>query len=369
MSLQSDDLLTGPRGRRLCLAFALQGWDPRRGPLDGLREAVFFASFALDPGRGTSARVLFGAGADQPPPQPSPKDVGRILEDVPLAETNERTLLFSLTAAVDNARYWQEPDGEDILATTPEVRAALVRVAEAITASSSAAWWADSMDEGEQWEVTFTETAGTGTTRATKTALETLEAWPALQIEEELAASRDRPINPEANWSGTWWSKPPTGLPRTTRALEGRGPVALWLVEDGLGWKAATAERIHLPVDARVYEIDGPAAWAELCRRYPMEVTASRRHDWYRTTGRNSRWVIPDWAQVQHDHDAVHLTVGGYLTTAGRAIPVDDDLATVLAGWDPDQTYWLRDLAHDTSTRQTWTYDRDREIWQLGTSR
>jgi len=42
----------------------------------------------------------------------------------------------------------------------------------------------------------------------------------------------------------------------------------------------------------------------------------SRRHDWWRVTGSAGAWMIPDWVAVAADYDAVHLTVGGYLTTA-----------------------------------------------------
>jgi hypothetical protein len=68
------------------------------------------------------------------------------------------------------------------------------------------------------------------------------------------------------------------------------------------------------------------------------------------------------------DGEEVHLTLSGYLTTAGLAIPVAAGLATALAAWDPDQTYWLRDLNRERSTRQTWQYDRDHENWELAAS-
>lgn len=45
-------------------------------------------------------------------------------------------------------------------------------------------------------------------------------------------------------------------------------------------------------------------------------MTALKRHDWYRTTGRDGSWVIPDWSQVAHDYDGVHLSIAGYLTAA-----------------------------------------------------
>lgn len=134
-----------------------------------------------------------------------------------------------------------------------------------------------------------------------------------------------------------------------------------------MGWDQATVRQIHVPPDARVCEIDSPESWADLCRRFPLDVTASRRHDWYRTTARNGRWVIPDWAQVARNFDAVHLTVAGYLSTAGLPVPVEHDLMTVLAGWNPDQTFWLTDVPHESAHR-AWRYDQD-EGWTLSAAR
>jgi hypothetical protein len=59
--------------------------------------------------------------------------------------------------------------------------------------------------------------------------------------------------------------------------------------------------------------------------------------------------VVPDWAAVAERYDAVHLTYAGYLSSAGLAIPVedpaDDSARSLIAGWNPDATYWLTDLA------------------------
>ncbi|WP_246142429.1 hypothetical protein [Lacisediminihabitans profunda] len=243
------------------------------------------------------------------------------------------------------ARYWQEPDGEDVLATAPEVRGPLARVSSLLADSPHSAWWSTPLALGTQWVVDF---AGIPVAEAVTT--ETLQRWRAAQVEEEVAAERDRPVDPRAAWSGSWWSRPPTGLTRSTRALDGRGPAGLWLVEDSMGWDQATARQIIVPRGARVFEIDSPHAWADLCRRFPLDVTASRRHDWYRATSRVGRWVIPDWLEVARKFDAVHLTVAGYLSTAGLAVPVADDLMTVLAGWDPDQTFWLAEVAQNEAT-------------------
>lgn len=104
-----------------------------------------------------------------------------------------------------------------------------------------------------------------------------------------------------------------------------------------MGWKRIAVRQVDAPAGARIYEIDGAQAWAELCRRFPLEVTTDKRHDWCRTTGRSGRWVIPNWQLVAESYTGVHLTVMGYLAAAGTAIGVDDETASVIAGWRPTQ--------------------------------
>ncbi len=352
-------LLVGPRGQRVCLEYALS---LSAGPeSDLLRTAVSSAAHELDPDRGT-ARVFLGSGSASTP-RHTPQDVARLLADLPTPQPDQRALLLLLAATVDSARYWQPPEGEDFLAAAPELQAPIARFALSLAQAPHAAWWDSPLDTTAQWDVEFIETppgqANTGRSN------ETLDDWSAAQLGEEARAARDRPADPEANWSGTWWSTPPPFLTRTTRALDGLGPVGLWLVEDSLGWDEAQARRMEFPTGARVYEIESPQALADLCGRYPLEVTASRRHDWYRTTGRTGNWVIPDWSRVAADYDAVHLCVSGYLMTAGRAIPVGNDQATVLAGWAPDQTYWLSPVEKRDSSDQSWTRD-ETENWMVG---
>jgi hypothetical protein len=63
----------------------------------------------------------------------------------------------------------------------------------------------------------------------------------------------------------------------------------------------------------------------------------------------------------------VHLTIGGYLTAAGRALAVSGSAATMLAGWDPDKTYWLADVLQVAGTPVRWL-ERDSEFpgWAQG---
>ncbi|WP_454858475.1 hypothetical protein [Promicromonospora soli] len=86
-------------------------------------------------------------------------------------------------------------------------------------------------------------------------------------------------------------------------------------------------------------------------------MTAQKRHDWYRTTGRVERWVIPDWSILALEYDAVHLTAAAYLAAAGTAIPVDRGTCSVIAGWNPDETYWLTGVARPEEDGAEWVLD------------
>ena len=353
--LDPVDLLAGPRGRRLCLELAQRADDD-------VARRVFYAAHDLDPGAGTSRVVMFGPGAAGRP-QASPQDVADEISRAALPTLNDLTLMQALDVAVATARYWQEPDGEDVLAATPTVRAALEHVARGVVAAPAARWWTTALDTTAQCRVSWAED-GRPPRPPDPDPAAALAAWRAEAVTEEETAARERPTDPAAPWSGVWWSTPPSVIPRTSRDLGSLGPVGLMLVEDSLGWERALVTAVDVPASARVLEIDGPDVWAQLCRRHPLPVASSRRHDWYRATGRGDvTWVQPDWAGVADEVDAVHLTVAGYLTTAGRAIPIGQAAASVLAGWDPDATYWLTDRPTAVGPPRGWSLDRSAGMW------
>lgn len=361
-----DTLLSGPRGRRLCLELAaIYAQQASGGGGSDYGPAAFFAAHIMDPDRGNS-RVLFGPGAANPP-QPTAGEVAALLDAVALPELVEENLLPALGAMVNTARYWQEPDGEDVLAASAPMRRALRRIAAHLLDSPLTRWWTSPMDRTGQWTVDFTDdpprppAADSG--KAPRTAADILAHWRWSLVDEEHRATLERPSDPSANFSGTWWSRPPQELPRSTRELPGQGPWGLHLVEDAFNWEEATVAGLPVPGGARILELDSPGVWASLCREYPLEVTASKRHDWYRTTGGDREWVMPDFFRLKDRYDGVHLTMGGYLATAGRLIPIDEHRASVIAGWDPDATFWLRDMDTAAEPFQTWAMVRDYPPW------
>ncbi len=95
---------------------------------------------------------------------------------------------------------------------------------------------------------------------------------------------------------------------------------------------------------ARVLEITGPAAWQALVARFPRDVTGTHDGEWRYWGGVPGPWRLPDWELVMEHYDGVHVTVGGFVDSCGLALPVGDGY-TMLAGWIPGATLWLRDMA------------------------
>jgi hypothetical protein len=277
------------------------------------------------------------------------------------------SLIEPMDETVTSAMYWQPPHDEDIVLDDPEVIAALRPIADALTDAPATAWWHTSLDLS-LLRYTSRTTDEPPTPPSLTGAHGELTRWRAKAVEDEARWAANAPVDPAANVSGAWWSTPVfTSLPTTTRALPGLGSIQLAWEEDSSGQPHGSIWSLEPTTAPAVWEIDGPPAWTRLVERYPLDVTYSRRHDWYRTTGRDGRWLIPDWAAVAADYDAVHVSVAGYLTTATRALVLNDaTAATVLAGWSPDQTWWLTDTLKLPSPHpQQWTVDADSGRWHV----
>ena len=341
-----EALLGGRRGRRLLLEFALQSEEVRLGreaelPLYG---GLFHASWRVEEARG-DAVVLFGPGAEESRNTiVAEADIAGLLAAVELLPVSEAMLRRALARSVGTARYWQEPDGHDVIAASAPVRNQLARVARHVAASGLADRWGRPVAPGEQWRVEWeAEDAPDWWKPSGKPAFTVLAAWRKATEHEERRAGIERPADPAANYGGEWWSMPPARLLHSTGTFEDGSPVGLWCVEDGFGWERANARRVGVPASVRIFEITEASDWAQLCRAYPLEVTAQKRHDWYRTTGRVGAWVMPDFSQLARDFDGVHLTVAAYLGLAGEVVEVGAERASMIAGWNPDEAHWFSD--------------------------
>ena len=265
-----------------------------------------------------------------------------------LASCRDRQVLLSAFAS---AMFLGPAD----VAAAPHLSTAagrLLPVARALAAAPAAQWWWHLPDLSHQRWLG----AGARQLRRGAALAAALRAQAAADEEEERQTARDLPWPPEqgTQYSGTWWSPPFPSVVFTST-----GPIGpLPTVEIGC---ATDADEDHFEVwdvgispQARIWNITGPDDWARLTARYPRDVTASRRHDWYHATGRAGTWLLPDWPRAARDWDGVHLGITGYITATGFAIPAAG-AATVLTGWEPDQTLWLNDVFTRTDRVGTWT--------------
>ena len=326
-------LLAGPYGRELCSAIAK----------DAAPGDVWV--------RATDAEFLAALHAVRP-------------EQV--AALDEHWFLAELVSVVNAAVYWQEPDDDRERLARPEVVAALRPIADAVAAHPATAWWGESLDRSAQAHVRYW-------LRQWEAPLDPVDARPALRDwrEQHLEAERRRAGNVDWRFTGgQWWSDPAfSGAAWTTPSRPGIGPLRLYCTEDSMGWDRARAHPVRVDERARVFEVAGPHDWARLVDAYPLEATHGKRGEWWWTTGRDGRWWIPDWPAVAEDYDAVHVTVTGYLSTAGWAIPTAHG-ATVLAGWGPGHTCWLRpDRLEPTDVVEQWHRVRSAEVDRASTWR
>lgn len=323
-------LLSGPRGRRLCMQLVSRylgfpgphGWYGALVGTDRLLETIEAATN------------------------------GQLLAELASA-SEQAVMLGALTDTVDNAWHWGEPDEEDQALAQPPIARALQPIARAVAASPAAAWWVEPLAPDRQLYVQWLDSPRLEPPQLAGAADE-LGNWRQHTVADETGAE-DAPDDPLAAITGVWWSSPgwPARLPVTTRALFAGAAVKLWLEEDGSGNTVARCWPLRARQRPRVYEIAEPQDWSALATRYPLVVDRARRRTWRPATGWSGGWVIPDWPAVAADYDAVHLTVAGYLTTAGRALPAGER-RTVLAGWNPDETYWLTDLLQQHGPPTEW---------------
>lgn len=278
---------------------------------------------------------------------------------------------LALTESVDAARYWQSPDELDQELALPGSHDRLRPVAEVLASASETAWWTDRLDLADLHEVEMLE-EDTPAERAPLTGVDRrLAAWRGAHDESEARhVGSDRGLGHVMG--GAWWTLPYEATPVTTSStVPSLGPAGLFYVEDSFGWSSARSWPLSTGGPVRVYEIDGPEDLSELVARFPLDVSRSRRGCWWETTGVDTAWCMPDWEAVSHELDAVHLTVRGYLSTAGRAVPVPGRVirsrSTVLAGWTPGETVWLTDVLEPAGRARRWSRRDDEVLWDLVT--
>lgn len=424
--LTAEDLLASPRGRSLVFGLAQTGradefgeeaepLTSRAHALAEFRHAVFIAGYLADKAQGSAVMMYLGDGDSEPEPSAvTTADVAEKLRAVTPVTPIQAELEDQMAAVIGGAMYWQPPHGDDRIASDPEVREALRPFAATLIATGLLEAWCDPLDRENQWALAWDDADHRGglpavfvrpegsvdpITGRSAVALTDLlppgdedaaalpwglDEWFAHVLTTETEYRNDFESDPYEEVSGEWWSTPPYGLWSSTGTWPDGTPIGVELVEDDFGLERARACRLRLRPGARIAEIRRLEDWAELCRRFPLDVTAQRRQVWFETTGRKGRWVIPDWSRVAEEYDGVHVGLAGYLRTAGAVVDVaegrlgedsdsvptagdtDDRTASVMAGWHPDTTFWLNDVIDAVTEVADWHYDNDRDRWVRG---
>lgn len=232
------------------------------------------------------------------------------------ADAADPLMSFFLTGrALDDVTVWRSDQADEmqkLLREGPRLRS----FASAVLSHPDAAWWFAPLDRAFQL---LSENPGTAA----------VPVSPA--VPERPPTEQERYVqHPE--W-GLYTSTEIDGisshLVSAQECVGALGPIRLPLIR----------YRLHTAADARIFEIDGPAAWDRLCRKYPA----------FEQGGLLGGLLVPDFAAVARDWDAVHVTLGGLLTSAHVAI-LGPEGQTALQGWEAEQTVWLN-WVFDEATR------------------
>lgn len=263
-------------------------------------------------------------------------DIADRLDAVELLPPTPELARLALARAVGNARPWQEPDSIDAIAAQPGMHSSLRRVAKTLAVGGESLGWNATM---------------AGRTQAVVKRIES-----PLPPSDCAARKTERQAVDDG-----WSSRPPLGSPSSSGLLFDGSPAALWFSEDDPGLDHARSLTVRSPRADRVWEVRSRDDWAALCQEFPNEVTSKRRRSWAAVTGREGRWILPDWKRVAERYDVVHLQVGAYISSAGVAIQLAGDMsaASVIAGWNPDESYWLTSDMRLAGTSTYWSREQD----------
>jgi hypothetical protein len=146
-------------------------------------------------------------------------------------------------------------------------------------------------------------------------------------------------FHPDLSSYGAGYSKPRRTLWTTTSLTAHTSSWLQYVRSSGEVVPCQSSPYVRWRLDvlpaARVYEVHGPQDWNSLCLAYPAPSCMAY------PTCRPDALIEPDWQVVSQDWDAVHLSVGGLLTT-DRVRWGMPGAQTHLFGWDVESCTWLR---------------------------
>jgi len=352
-------VLGAPLGRQLLAEFLGFFFEHTLFERLGLGEAPgtarFTAAFGEAPPRRNKGRVRHRDWTEV-----ESQEAHEVIRDI-ITEGHWRTLneidpldLLTELAHVSNSFGFGGGD-EALWGLTDLASEALRPVAQALVSSPAASRWWHPVQRVEQrlleWDDIPTP-VGAETEDAVSRSM-------AIEREEnEDGRRRKRPRERAGTRIGAHWWSSPNFAPSTwtTGAFEDIPTIALGHFIDThtpFSDVGATVWTLGISPAARVLEILRPSDWHDLVERYPRDVTGTHDGEWRYWGGVAGPWCLPDWEQVMDSFDGVHVTIGGYVSTCGLALPVGDGF-TMLAGWIPDATLWLHDVATNRRRLGRW---------------
>jgi hypothetical protein len=184
-----------------------------------------------------------------------PEAVAELRESGPLPRIQDRALLTDpvgllriLFATVNNWNWW--PDTRPMEPALLGLAEVLQPVAAELMAAPAAASWLDGLDRANQ-------------------------IW----VHSTGAVPNERMLRSDWSRLHPWASKPTDGF-WTSTALPPLPSTWLLVASDHQSLRQGSVWQIPVPVTARIWEIDGPGAWLELCRRYPQDTTSTYGAEW-----------------------------------------------------------------------------------------
>ncbi len=279
-----------------------------------------------------------------------------------LAERDELGLLGDLAGTTPGFGFGGGDDA--VWALTALAKEELRPVAEALVTAPGAATWWEPVALADQRFLEWDDCP-----RVTGPAVEQAvrDGMRDERGENSEGLRRPRPRErPGTRIGAHWWSAPDFASLTWTTSPVGDIPAAafghfidtLWPFEE----TGVTVWSLSMAAGARVLEITEPAGWQALVARFPRDVTGTHDGEWRYWGGAPGPWRLPDWELVMDHYDGVHVTVGGFLASCGLALPVADGY-TMLAGWVPGATLWLRDLTAFARPLGRWHGDPQYVDW------
>ncbi len=163
------------------------------------------------------------------------------------------------------------------------------------------------------------------------------QVWIGHEGKLPITSTWDKPGSPPDRWEV--YAQKPTGLQYTSTLVGGL--TSLFVAYDNgtcdlVIWPTPLpCWDLQIQSDVNVYEIQGPEDWHELCLRYPAAGTNAQ--------GRNDGRLTPDWGAAATDWNAVHLSLGG-LVTSLQVRNESPEGWSMLTFQDSETTYWLNNV-------------------------